>query len=366
MAEQPSAIKKTPSKHAAGRRRAPKTINLALQGGGAHGAFAWGVLDKLCEDGRLSIDGLTATSAGAMNTAVYSYGKMKGGLDGAREALHNFWRDISDAGQRYSPIKPVFWEQWFGGDKWQDLDQSFSYLWFESFTKMFSPYEFNPLNINPLREVLLRHVDFAEITHCKCTNMFVSATNVRTNKIKVFRNDEITCDAILASACLPMLFQAVEIDDEAYWDGGYMGNPALYPLVYYTNTSDIVILHINPIEREEVPKSSRAIFNRINEISFNSSLLREMRAIDFVKRLVEEGWIKDEFRDYFQFTHLNIHSIRPDEVIRDFSVASKFSPDWGFLCHLRDAGREITAQWLEESHDAIGQRSTVDLRREFQ
>ena len=341
---------------------APKMVNLALQGGGAHGAFAWGVLDKLCEDGRLEIDGLTATSAGAMNTAVYAYGKMKHGADGARQALHDFWKDISDAGQRYSPIQPSIWEQFLG---WQDLNQTFAYHWFDTFTKVFSPYQFNPLDINPLREVLTRHVDFDEIKRCDCVNMFICATNVRSNKIKVFRNQEISLDSVLASACLPMLFQAVEIDGEAYWDGGYMGNPALYPLIYDTETDDIVILHVNPIERDEVPKSSHDIHNRINEISFNSSLLREMRAIHFVKRIVEEGWIKDEFRDHFHFTHLNIHSIRADEAMRDYSVASKFSPDWDFLCQLRDAGREVTATWLEENYDAIGQRSTVDLEQEF-
>ena len=341
-----------------------RRVNLALQGGGAHGAFAWGVLDQICEDGRLSIDGLSATSAGAMNTAVYSYGMMKHGPDGARQALHDFWKDVSEAGQRYSPVKPSYWDQYFGG--WENLNQSLAYHWFDTFSKVFSPYQFNPLDFNPLRDVLEQHVDFDEIKRCDCTNMFICATNVRTNKIKVFHNEELSLDAVLASACLPMLFQAVEIDGEAYWDGGYMGNPALYPLIYETETDDIVILHVNPIERDEVPKTSHDIHNRINEISFNSSLLREMRAIHFVKKIVEEGWIKDEFRDHFHFTHLNIHSIRADDAMSEFSVASKFSPDWDFLCQLRDAGREATASWLDENYAAIGKRSTVDLKQEFQ
>lgn len=346
------------------RNPATKRVNLALQGGGAHGAFAWGVLDQLCEDGRLSIDGLTATSAGAMNTSVFAYGMMKGGAEGARQALHDFWKDISDAGRDYSPMQSTFWDQYFTG--WHDLNQSVAYHWFDSFSKVFSPYQFNPLDINPLREVLTRHVDFDEIRLCDCVNIFICATNVRTNKIKVFHNEEISLDAVLASACLPMLFRAVEIDGEAYWDGGYMGNPALYPLIYNTETDDIVILHVNPIEREEIPKTSQDIFNRINEISFNSSLLREMRAIHFVKRIVEEGWIKDEFLDHFHFTHLNIHSIRADDVTDRFSVTSKFNPDWKFLCHLRDAGREVTAAWLDENYDAIGNHSTVNLEQEFQ
>lgn len=358
----PETKKKKAAKPA--KKVKPKMVNLALQGGGAHGAFSWGVLDKLSEDGRLEIDGITATSAGAMNAAVYSYGKMKHGLDGAREALHDFWLDISKVGQRNSPIKPMFWEQFLGGA--ESLDQTMAYHWFENFTKMFSPYEFNPLNFNPLRNVLADHVDFEEINACQCTNMFICATNVRTNKIRIFRNDEVNCDAVLASACLPMLFQAVEIDGEAYWDGGYMGNPALYPLVYDTDTDDIIILHVNPIERDTVPKTSQAIFNRINEISFNSSLLREMRSISFVKNMVEEGWIKDEFLHEFQFANLHLHSIRADEITSSYSVASKFSPDWHFLCRLRDEGRRVTEEWLEKNYDAIGNRSTVDLKHEFQ
>ena len=270
-------------------KQSRKKINLALQGGGAHGAFSWGVLDKILEDGRLEIDGLTATSAGAMNAAVYSYGKMKGGADRAREALHNFWKDISDTGSIFSPVKITPLEALFMGE----ATSSISFQMFESFTRMFSPYQFNPLNINPLKDVLKRHVDFDEIHACKCTQMFICATNVRTNRIKIFKNDEISADAVLASACLPMLFQAVEIEGEAYWDGGYMGNPALYPLFYHTDTDDMMIIHINPIKREEVPKTAPQIYNRINEISFNSSLLRELRAISFIQKLVEEGWIKE-------------------------------------------------------------------------
>lgn len=359
----PSSTVKTGTKRKTAQS-GPKMVNLALQGGGAHGAFAWGVLDKICEDGRLSIDGLSATSAGAMNTAVYAYGKMKHGIDGARQALHDFWKDVSEAGERYSPVKPTPWDQYFGG--WDNLKDSFAYHWFDTFTKVFSPYQFNPLDFNPLRDVLERHVDFDEIKKCQCTNMFISATNVRSNKIKVFHNEELSLDAVLASACLPMLFQAVEIDGEAYWDGGYMGNPALYPLIYETDTDDIIILHINPIERADVPRSSHDIYNRINEISFNSSLLREMRAIHFVMKIVDEGWIKDEHRDHFHFTHLNIHSIRADEAMSRYSVASKFSPEWHFLCELRDAGRAATEAWLDQNYDAVGERSTVDLAEEFQ
>jgi len=351
------------------RKAGQKTVNVALQGGGAHGAFSWGVLDKICEDGRIVIDGLSATSAGAMNVAVYSYGMMTGGPAGARKAMHDFWKDVSDVGQQYSPVKPTFWETLFGG--WENLDHSFSYNSFEAFTRMFSPYEFNPLNNNPLRDVLHRHVDFKRIIECDCSKMFICATNVRTNKIKIFRNKEVTCDAVLASACLPMLFQAVEIDGEAYWDGGYIGNPALYPLIYHTNTNDLIILPINPIHRDEIPKTAHDIYNRINEISFNSSLLRELRATTLIKKLVKAA--KTETADNVEykalidkFRKLNIHSVSADGVTGDLTVASKFSPDWEFLCHLRDCGRNAMESWLDKNFDAIGNRSTLNLQTEFE
>jgi NTE family protein len=347
-----------------GTQSIPKKINLALQGGGAHGAFAWGVLDQLCSDGRLLIDGLSACSAGSMNATVYCYGKMKGGLEGARKALHDFWFDISVEGAKYSPVKPTLWDRLFLG--WGSIDESFSYLAFEGFTKIFSPYQFNPLNINPLKEVLQRHVNFSELQELSCTKLFICATNVRTNKIKVFNHREISVDAVMASACLPMLFQAVEINGQAYWDGGYMGNPALYPLVYNTETEDLVIVHINPIERKEIPKTAREIYNRINEISFNSSLLREMRAVEFAKRLVEDKMIKPEFRSHFKFNKLHMHSIRADAIMSEFHIASKFNPDWEFLCLLRDKGRACAAQWLDQNVDMIGNHSTIDLREVFE
>lgn len=345
------------------KRKEKKRINLALQGGGAHGAYAWGVLDAFAEDERLDVDGITATSAGAMNAAVYAYGKMKGGYEGAREALYQFWSDISQAGQVFSPVRKTPLD-WFG-ELTGGLDQSASYLMFDSFTRMVSPYEFNPLNINPLKAVLEKNVDFDELHECTSTQLFISATNVRTNKIKVFRNKEVTADAVLASACLPMLFQAVEIEGEAYWDGGYMGNPALYPLIYHTETDDILVLHINPLERDEIPKRAHEIANRINEISFNSSLLRELRTFEFVKRIVEQEWVKEEYRHHFKFNRLCMHSIRADQVLCDLSVASKFSPDWSFLLDLHDRGRAEAQQWLANHYDDIGKRSTFDLREEF-
>jgi NTE family protein len=334
-----------------------KPINFALQGGGAHGAFGWGVLDRLLEDGRLEVDGFSATSAGAMNAVVYAYGHMIGGKEKARETLETFWKRISDAGALYSPIKRTPFERIWG------FNDSMSYRVFEAMTHTFSPYEFNPANFNPLRKVLSETVDFEQIHLCECTRLSICATNVRTGKARVFSNKEVTLDVVMASACLPMLFQAVEIEGEAYWDGGYAGNPAIYPLIYNTDTSDVMIVHINPINRKHVPKRAAEIYNRINEISFNSSLLREMRAIAFATRLIDDDWIKPEYRD--RLKRLNIHAIRSDDVMADFTIASKFETDWKFLTRLRDLGREAASMWLSANFDKVGRTSSVDIRHDY-
>lgn len=286
---------------------------------------------------------------------------MTGGLDGARETLHNFWYDISRAGELYSPMKQMPWETswntgWNGG-------HSLSFLVFEAWTRVLSPYQFNPFNINPLRDVLNRSVDFEQLALCKCTRLFISATNVRTGRVRVFTNQEVTLDVVLASACLPYLFQAVEIEGSAYWDGGYMGNPALFPLFYHTDSRDIIILHINPIFVSEIPKTAVDITDRINQISFNSSLIKELRSIAFVTKMLEEGWLKIEYRA--KLRHMLVHSLRADEALAGEGVASKFNCDWKFLTDLRDRGRATAEQWLAENYIHIGKRGTIDLREEF-
>jgi len=336
-----------------------KTINLALQGGGAHGAFAWGVIDKLLEDGRLKIDGLCATSAGAMNACVYAYGNMKGGPEGAREALHNFWWKIHKVSEIYSPVKIWPIEKMLS----LNADQCFSYFLFDSITHLFSPYQFNPLDLNPLKDVLSEEIDFDELHACDSTKLFISTTHVHTGKVRVFENKNVTLDVVLASACLPFLFKAVTIDGEDYWDGGYMGNPALFPLFYHTDSRDVLIVHINPIERLETPKTASEIMNRINEISFNSSLLQELRAIAFVKKLVQNNMITDHFKN--DFKDVLVHSIRSDKILAEFSVASKFDADWQFLTKLRDKGRDAMEAWLNDNFENVGIRDTVDLDHEF-
>jgi NTE family protein len=351
----PAANPKAPAE-----RTNQKSINLALQGGGAHGAFAWGVLDKIIEDGRLDISAISATSAGAMNAVVMAYGVSIGGMAGAREKLHEFWREISRAGEIYSPVRTSPWEKWLAAYGFTS-EFSPAFMAFQSMTHLFSPYQLNPFDINPLKDVLQQVVDFERLSKCnRATRLFLSATNVRTGKIKVFENAQMSADAVLASACLPYVFKAVEIDGEAYWDGGYMGNPAIFPLIYNKGSKDVVIVHINPIERKKLPRSAPEIFDRINEISFNSSLMREMRTIEFVTRLIDEGALDDK-----KYARLRIHSIRDDAEMTQLGVATKLNPDWDFLCRLRDAGRARTAEWLETNLDHVGERSSIDLADVF-
>ena len=342
-----------------------KPINLALQGGGAHGAFAWGVMDKLLEDGRLVFDGISGTSAGSMNAVVYAYGRTTGGPDGAREALEKFWKAVSDAGQRYSMVKQMFQNPFsFGAEKnFSRLSPSPSFEAMKFLTDSFSPYQLNPTNWNPLLDLLNGQVDFDRLNQCKETKLFLSATNVRSGKVRVFNTNEITAATVMASSCLPHLFQAVEIDGEHYWDGGYMGNPSLFPLFYNTTAGDVLIVHINPIERENVPQSPSEIYDRVNEVTFNSSLIKELRAVAFVQKLLDEGWLKDEYRD--QLRYVRIHSLRADKALADLNAASKFFSEWDFLTMLRDRGRDCAHEWLEKNFADVGFRSTVDLRAEF-
>ncbi|CAG2159085.1 patatin-like phospholipase family protein [Cupriavidus numazuensis] len=349
----------TPGTRDAGDAKGPvKRITLALQGGGSHGAFAWGVLDRLLEDDRLAIEGVSATSAGAMNAAVLAYGLLKDGPPGARMALHRFWQDVSSTARLYSPFRKLPWEIWMRGG--YGLDNSPMYVMTDLLLRVLSPYQFNPLNLNPLSDVLARHVDFDALRHDCPVQLFLCATNVETGKVRLFSREEISLKAVLASACLPSLFQAVEIDGQHYWDGGYVGNPAIFPLIYHCTTRDVVIVHINPIVRKGVPKTTAEILNRINEVSFNSSLIRELRAISFVTTLIQEGKV-----DRADMKEMLIHAIRSDKTMAALGVSSKLNADWDFLCHLRDQGRNEAEHWLAQNYSAIGERCSVDLREEF-
>ncbi len=345
------------SKRPARRSTATKTINLALQGGGAHGAFTWGVLDRLLEDGRIAFEGVSATSAGAMNAVVLAYGLTEGGREGARKALADFWRRVSHAAAA-GPLQPSLLDRLTGN---HSLEWSPAFIAFDLISRLLSPYQFNPANHNPLREVLVQSVDFDRLRSSACpVKLFLSATNVRTGKIKVFENDVLCPERVLASGCLPFLFQAVEIEGEHYWDGGYMGNPAIFPLIYNCGSRDVLLIHINPLERRELPTTATEIMNRINEISFNSSLMREMRAVSFVTELIDA-----DPATFKSMKRMLVHSISADDVMSGLGVASKMNGDWGFLTHLRDHGRTYAERWLAANFDRLGRESTIDIRKEY-
>jgi NTE family protein len=339
------------------RRVEVKLVNLALQGGGSHGAFTWGVLDRFLEDERIAFEGISAASAGAVNAAVLAGGLAEGGRQGAKQALANLWRRIAYLGS-LTPLQPSLSDRLSGN---HTLSLSPAFMLFDIMTRLFSPYQFNPFNYNPLRQILVETIDFGTLRseHCP-VKLFLSATNVRTGKIKVFRNDEIGPDAVLASACLPLIFQAVEIGGEYYWDGGYMGNPPIFPLIYGCGSRDVVIVHINPLERSKLPQSPSEIINRINEISFNSSLMREMRAIAFVNKLIDDGKFLDS-----SMKKMLIHGIDAAEVMAELSALNQLNTDWDNLSRLMKVGRERADIWLQKNFSRLGEESTVDIREEY-
>jgi len=338
--------------------RSAKPVNLALQGGGAHGAFTWGVLDRLLEDKRLNIEAISGTSAGAMNAVVLASGFQKGGRDGARAALESFWRAVSRDG-RLSPIQRGLMDRLLGN--WS-FDKNPMFIAFDVASRFVSPYDFNPFNINPLRELLEREVDFDALKKSRDIKIFLSATNVHTGKVRVFQGKEITADVVMASACLPFLFKAVEIDGTPYWDGGYVGNPPLFPFFRDGQSGDILLVQTNPVIREETPQSARDILNRINEITFNASLASEFRAIGFVNRLTGHRLLRRVIGK--MISEPRLHRIEAGQELAELTSSSKFNVDWSFFQHLRDVGRNAAEIFLKKNYRAIGKRATLDLRKE--
>ncbi len=327
---------------------AQKTVSLALQGGGAHGAFTWGVLDALLEDGRLGVEAITGASAGAMNAVALVQGWIEGGIDGARSGLETFWHSAS-VGASLSPVQRTLLNQMLGF--WSNR------AWTDMIARRLGPYQTNPLNINPLRKAIDELIDFDRVRAATDVEIFISATNVWTGKVAIFRRQELTADHLMASACIPTVFQAVEIDGVPYWDGGYMGNPALYPLYYGSMTDDIVLVQINPLERRQTPRSVQEIHNRLNEITFNGTLLRELRAVAFVQRLIKEGKLSP--KDY---KDVHVHRIDASGVLDEHQASSRLNAQWDFFVELRDAGRQTAQAWLAENYEAIGVRSTLDFQ----
>jgi NTE family protein len=334
-----------------------RTVSLALQGGGSHGAFTWGVLDRLLEDERLRLDGVSATSAGAMNGAVLVYGMLIGGREGARKLLRQFWEKIGEGG-RYSIFQPTPFDKYMGN---HNLDQSPAFHMFDMLTRAFSPYQLNPSGSHPLRPILEELINFDRLQHAPGIKLFVNTTNVRTGKIRVFKQKEITADVLLASACLPHIFQAVEIDGEHYWDGGYMGNPAMFPLIYNCKASDIILVEINPIVIDTVPDNARAIFDRINTISFNATMMREMRAIALVTRLLEQYRLTGRTN----MRRIHFHMIQAEKEMGAYGASSKSNIDMDFLEILFELGRATGEQWLQTHYGTLGVNSSIDLNKLF-
>lgn len=325
-------------------------VDLALQGGGAHGAFTWGALDRLLEEPWLRIDGVSGTSAGAMNAAALIHGHSEAGREGARAAMENFWRRVAQAAL-FSPLQRSPIDMILG--RWT-LDSSPAFVTMDMLSRVLSPYDLNPSGANPLREILNETIDFERLAQSPI-KLFVTATNVATGQGRVFRNRDLTADVLLASACLPTLFQAIEIDGEAYWDGGYAGNPTITPLVRECVSRDTILVQINPIERKNAPRSAIDILNRLNEVSFNSVLLKELRMIALLRQVADPGDAEGA-----QWAGMRIHCITT-EMMSELNASSKLIAEWDFLCMLRDEGRRQAQLFLERHADDLGRRSSLDL-----
>jgi NTE family protein len=330
--------------------RTPVLIDLALQGGGSHGAFTWGVLDRLLEEPWLKIEAISGTSAGAMNAAVLACGWLEDGAAGARASLDSYWRRVSRSAA-FSPLQRSPFDRLMG--RWT-LDTSPTYVAFDLMTRMLSPYDMNPLGLNPLRNILVETIDFDRLARAPM-KLFVTATSVRTGRGRIFRNGEITADVLLASACLPTMFQAIEIDGEPYWDGGYAGNPTITPLVRESDGQDTILVQINPRERAEPPRSAAEILNRLNEISFNSPLMKELRMIALLRQVADPG-----DGEGGRWARMRTHRIKNDGLAA-YGASSKLNAEWEFISLLKEEGRRSADEFLSAHGTDLGKRSTADL-----
>jgi len=331
-----------------------KIVNLALQGGGSHGAFSWGVLDRLLEEERLSFEGISATSAGAVNAVVLADGLAAAGREGAKNALRRYWQKVSELASS-GVFRPSLFDK---ANRGFGLEHSPGYLFIESLTYFASPYQMNPFNYNPLKDLLSEAIDFERVRQQQTVKLFICATNVETAKVKVFTGKDVGVKQVLASACLPLMMQAVEIDGEHYWDGSFTGNPAIFPLVLACDTPDILMVHITPAARPGVPTTSPSIMNRMQEISFNVSLIREMRTIAYLTTFIDAGTLAGGKRMF-------VHLIEAEDLIRELSWSSRLNGDWDFLTRLCKMGRARADDWLKANFDSIGVESTIDLREKY-
>ncbi|UYN97383.1 MAG: patatin-like phospholipase family protein [Enhydrobacter sp.] len=336
-----------------------KRINLALQGGGSHGAFTWGVLDALIEDGRVEIEALSGTSAGAMNAAILMQGWARGGAAGARQALRDFWTELGTYAA-VSPIQRTAFDRLRGN--W-NLDDSPAALWSDLIQRSLSPWQRNPLRYDPLRDLLRKHFDEKAVRACHRIKAFIAATNVQTGKIRIFSREELSIDALMASACLPNIHEAVVIDGVPYWDGGYRGNPPIWPFIYNSDSHDVVLVEINPAFRSGVPRSNAEIADRLNEITFGGALMAEMRAIAFVQSLIEQGAVGGDFAR--RLRNVLVHSIADEASLAPLGAVSKFNVEPAFLDHLFGLGRQAAERWLEAAFESVGSKSSIDIRARF-
>lgn len=334
-----------------------KKVCVALQGGGTHGAFTWGVLDRLLEDGRFEIEGLTGTSAGGMNAVAVAQGLMRNGKQGAREELLTLWKKISEAGEmsffsNRGPIDKIMGKY--------TMYHSPGYVIFDYLSRLFSPYELNPLQIDPLKSLVVQNFDFEGLRLYKGVKVYLCATHVFTGKLRIFGLPELKAECLLASSCLPNIHAAVKVDDEYYWDGGFIGNPVFFPLIYDCVSPDIIYIQISPTHRNKLPLTAREISDRLNEIENNATVVREMRSIQFITQLIDEGHL-----DHKKIKRVFMHVIKNEEIFEHLGWSSKLNSEWEFLSHLFEQGRETADKWIKTHYDDVGVKSTADLETHF-
>jgi NTE family protein len=333
-----------------------KKVVVALQGGGSHGAFTWGVLDALLEKKDFFIEGISGTSAGAMNAVAATQGLLQNGNKGAQQMLQAYWEKIGEKGRKsplqFSPLDKAV--------KHFDMSNNPVFKMMQSIGGMFSPYQLNPKNVHPMRDVVEGLFDFKLLQEAQERKVFLCATHIATGKLKIFTGKELTSDAVLASACVPSLFQAIEVNGEFYWDGGFIGNPAIYPLLYNCDAVDVIVIQIRRVHDHVIPRTVHDINNRLGEITQNACLTREMRSIAYITKLIEDGVIPKG-----RVKHLHMHLIRDDEFFGTLDRSSGFSADPDFLAYLRDAGRRCGEKWIKEHYNNIGVRTTANLGDDF-
>jgi len=327
-----------------------KVVSLALQGGGSHGAMTWGVLDRLCEEDNIVIDSISATSAGAMNATVFAYGMASGGKEKAKQSMETFWKKVSFS-VSLSPMQTNFFDKMMGLSRGEISPVAHAA---DMMRHLFSPYQFNFLDINPLEDIINSVVDFEELSAKNKIKLFVNATNLKTGKIKIFNSQELNAKSLMASACLPYVSQTVVIDNERYWDGGFSGNPALSPLIYESQTSDIVIVQVTPFNLDDIPTSIPEIIDRANEISFNTALIKELKGIEIMNDLITRNKLKDDSH----YRVIRTHMIANEDIMSALGRSSKMNADWEFLQYLKELGRQAAEDWIDKGYPKVGDKSS--------